>query len=65
LKAGSQQRHAREEFEEEQTEALADWSDTSKRRRREPKSSEAMREAFVQNREKLVEASDKMSEKED
>jgi hypothetical protein len=46
-------------------EASADWSNTSKRRRREPKSLEAIREAFVQNRKKLVEALDKMSERED
>jgi hypothetical protein len=32
---------------------------------REPKSLEAMREVFVQTNEKLVEALDKMSERED
>jgi hypothetical protein len=46
-------------------EASADFSRTNKRKRKEPISLEAMEEAFVENREKLVEAFDKMSEIED
>jgi hypothetical protein len=41
------------------------WKLQWKKRRRELKSSNAMREAFVQNREKLVEDLDKMSRRED
>jgi hypothetical protein len=40
-----------------------DLPNTSKKKRREPKSSEAIREAFIQNSKKLVEALDKMSER--
>ena len=47
----SQQRHAWKEFEEEQMEASIDLSDTIKKWKQESKPSEAMREAFVQNRE--------------
>jgi hypothetical protein len=46
-------------------EASTDLLEISKKKRREPKSSKAMREAFVQNRKKLVEALDKISERED
>jgi hypothetical protein len=44
-------------------EASADFSRTNKRKRKEPISLEAMEEAFVENREKLVEALDIMSER--
>jgi hypothetical protein len=36
--------------------------DTSKKERRESKSSKAMRVAFIENRKRLVEALDKMRE---
>ena len=50
-------------FDEELIEASTDLLDINKRKRWESKSSKAMRVAFVENRKRLVEVLDKMSEK--